>query len=106
MAWLILCIAGAFEVGWAAALPWTDGFKRPVPTAVFIACLAGSTYFLEFASRSIPLATAYAVWVGIGVVGITIVGIVARGEPATAVRCGLLVLLTASIIALKLTSPG
>ncbi|MPY96235.1 MAG: hypothetical protein GEV08_25175 [Acidimicrobiia bacterium] len=103
MSWLLLVLAGLLEVLWASMLPLTDGFRRPVPSLVFVAALVASMVLLGLATREIPLGTAYAVWVGIGAVGAATVGIVAHGEPASFGRLGFLSLLIVSIVGLKAT---
>jgi quaternary ammonium compound-resistance protein SugE len=104
MSWVILVVAGLLEVVWAAALPSTDGLTRPAPTAAFVVALAGSMYLLARATETIPLGTGYAVWVGIGAVGATLVGLVVHGDPANPARLAFLVLLVVAIGGLKLTS--
>lgn len=102
--WIILIIAGLLEVVWAAALPNTAGFTRPVPTGIFLIALGASMALLAKAMESIPLGTAYPVWVGIGAVGAALVGLLAYGEPATAPRLIFLSLLIVSIVGLNITS--
>lgn len=104
MSWILLIAAGVLEVAWAAALPATAGLTRPWPTAGFLVALAGSMYLLARAAESIPLGTAYTVWVGIGAVGATLVGLVVYGDPANPARLGFLALLVVAIVGLKLTS--
>ena len=104
MAWSLLIVAGLLEVAWASTLPATEGLTRPVPTLAFLALLGASMYALAKASETIPIGTAYAVWVGIGAVGAALVGIVVRGDPATPLRVLFLALLIVSIVGLKATS--
>lgn len=104
MSWLLLIIAGGLEVAWASVLPATHGLTRPVPTAAFLGLLAASMYLLAKATETIPIGTAYAVWVGIGAVGTALLGIILYGEPVSAVRLACLVLIVAGIIGLSLTS--
>lgn len=104
MPWVLLIIAGLLEVAWAAALPATAGLTRPLPTAAFVIALAASMLLLARAATSIPLGTAYTVWVGIGAVGATVVGLVAHGDPATPARLGFLALMLVAVVGLKLTS--
>lgn len=104
MPWLLLVLAGALEIGWAAALPATHGLTRLWPTAAFAALLAGSMYALSLATRTIPLGTAYAVWVGIGALGTCLVGILWHGDPATPSRLAFLALLIVAVLGLKATS--
>lgn len=105
MSWVLLVIAGALEVGWASLLPSTHGLTRPVPTALFLVTLTASMVGLAKVTQTIPIGTAYAVWVGIGAVGTAAVGIAVHGDPATPTRIGFLFLLVVSIIGLKLASP-
>jgi quaternary ammonium compound-resistance protein SugE len=103
MSWVLLLVAGAFEVAWASILPATEGLTRPAPTAAFVGLLTASMLALSKAAESIPVGTAYSVWVGVGAVGAGIVGIVIHGDPATPARVGFLVLLVAAIVGLKAT---
>ncbi len=86
MAWVILMIAGLLEVGWAIGLKYTDSFTRTWPTLWTVAAMIGSVWLLEIAMKSLPVGTAYSVWVGIGAIGTVVLGIVLFGEPATAGR--------------------
>lgn len=104
MDWLILFLAGLLEVIWATGLKFTHGFTRPVPSLVTLAAMGGSFYLLSVAMRSLPLSTSYAVWVGIGVVGAAIAGIVFFQESVTPLKIVSLLLVVAGIIGLKLTS--
>ena len=104
MHWMLLVAAGLLEVAWASVLPSTAGLTRLGPTAAFVALLALSMLALAKASESIPIGTAYGVWVGIGAVGAAVVGIVRHGDPATAPRLAFLVLLVVAITGLKATS--
>jgi quaternary ammonium compound-resistance protein SugE len=105
MAWLMLVVAGLFEVGWAIGLKYTDGFTRLWPTVGTLAAMAISLGLLGLAMKSLPVGTAYAVWVGVGAVGTAILGIVLFGEPANAGRLISLGLIVAGIVGLKLSSP-
>jgi quaternary ammonium compound-resistance protein SugE len=104
MAWPLLVVAGLLEVAWASVLPSTAGLTRLVPTLAFLALLTASMVALAKAAETIPLGTAYAVWVGIGAVGAAVVGIVVHHDPATPARVFFLCLLVASIIGLKVTA--
>ena len=104
MSWVLLTVAGLLEVGWAAALPATHGLTRPLPTLAFVGALVASMFLLAEATETIPLGTAYTVWVGIGAVGAAIVGLVLHGDPATPARLAFLTLLVVAIVGLKLTS--
>lgn len=105
MSWLVLIVAGLFEVLWASLLPETKGFTRLAPTAGFAASLGLSMYLLSVATRTIPIGPGYAVWVGIGAVGTFAYTVIGRNEttsPAQVAAIGALVL---SIVAVRLTSP-
>lgn len=104
MSWIILIAAGLLEIVWALGLKYTYGFTRPLPSALTIAAIVGSMWLLATATKTLPIGTAYAVWVGIGVVGTALGGIVLMGEPASAPRLTLLALLVFSIIGLKMTA--
>ena len=104
MPWLILTLAGLFEIGWAIGLKYTDGFTRLWPTVGTVISMAISLGLLGIAMKSLPVGTAYAVWVGVGAVGTAILGIVLLGEPANAGRMISLGLIIAGIIGLKLAS--
>ncbi len=104
MAWLVLVAAGVLEVVWASLLPATDRFTRLVPTVLFVVALVASMGLLAVATRTIPLGTAYAVWVGIGAVGTVAAGIVLRAEPVAPANLAALGLLVLAIVAVKLTS--
>ena len=105
MPWLWLTLAGLLEIVWAIGLKYTDGFTRPVPSAVTVVAMIGSVYFLALAVRSIPIGTGYAVWTGIGAVGTAIIGIVWLGEPRTVGRIVCLGLIVAGIVGLKVLTP-
>ena len=106
MAWLMLVVAGLFEVGWAIGLKYTDGFTRLWPTVGTLLAMVISLGLLGLAMKTLPVGTSYAVWVGVGAVGTAILGIVLLGEPATAGRLISLGLIVAGIVGLKLASPG
>jgi quaternary ammonium compound-resistance protein SugE len=102
MAWIVLFLAGLFEVGWAVGLKYTDGFTRLWPTIGTIAAMALSLALLGLALKSLPLGTAYAVWTGIGTVGTALLGIWLFGESVDAVRLGGIAMIVGGIAALKL----
>ena len=106
MSWLILVLAGLFEIGWAIGLKYTDGFTRPWPTLGTVAAMAISLALLGIAMKSLPVGSAYAVWVGVGAVGTAILGIILLGEPANAGRLISLALIIVGIVGLKLATPG
>ncbi|MGH8167735.1 MAG: quaternary ammonium compound efflux SMR transporter SugE [Woeseiaceae bacterium] len=106
MAWVILVIAGLFEVGWAVGLKYTAGFTRLWPTIWTALAMIISLWLLGIAMKSLPLGTAYSVWVGVGAVGTVILGIVLLGESANAARLISVALIIAGIIGLKLATPA
>lgn len=105
MPWIILLLAGVFEIGWAIGLKYTEGFTRLWPTLGTVAAMAVSLALLGVAMKSLPVGTAYAVWVGVGAVGTAILGMVLLGEPANPGRLVSLGLIVLGIIGLKLASP-
>jgi quaternary ammonium compound-resistance protein SugE len=106
MDWVILVLAGLFEVGWAIGLKYTEGFTRLRPTIWTISAMIISLWLLGIAMKSLPVGTAYSVWVGVGAVGTVILGIVLLGEPANAARLISVALIIAGIIGLKLATPA
>lgn len=104
MAWVLLVIAGVLEAGWAIGLKFTNGFTKPLPSILTIAGIVVSMYLLAAAARSLPIGTAYAVWVGIGTFGAMVLGMTVLGEPATPLRVFFLALLLVSIIGLKFSA--
>lgn len=105
MPWLILAIAGLFEIGWAIGLKYTHGFTRPVPTVLTITSIVISMGLLGVAVRSLPVGTAYAVWTGIGALGTAILGMILFREPVTVARIACLTLIVAGIVGLKVVTP-
>jgi quaternary ammonium compound-resistance protein SugE len=105
MAWLILVIAGLFETGWAVGLKFTDGFTKLWPSVFTIIAIVISMYLLAVSAKTLPIGTAYAVWVGIGAAGTAILGMTILGEPVTAGRIFFLALMGVAIIGLKFTTP-
>lgn len=104
MAWIWLVVAGVFEVVWAIGLKYTEGFTRVAPSAVTLVAMAASVYFLALAVRTIPIGTVYAVWTGIGAVGVAILGMVLFNEPRTMLRIACILLIVAGIVGLKVFS--
>lgn len=105
MSWLVLVLAGLLEVGWAIGLKYTDGFSRFWPSTWTLLAMIGSVVLLGVAMKSLPVGTAYAVWVGIGAVGTVILGIILFGESASAPRLVSVALIVAGIVGLKLATP-
>jgi len=104
MPWLYLFIAGVLEIVWAIGLKYTEGFTKPLPSAITIAAMVASVWFLAVALRTIPVGTGYAVWTGIGAVGTAILGIVLFAESAAPARLICIGLIVAGIAGLKLLS--
>ena len=102
MAWLIVIVAGLFEVGWAIGLKYTDGFTRPWPTIATLVAMVVSVWLLSIGMRTLPVGTAYSVWVGVGAIGTVVLGIVLFAEPASAARLISVGLIVAGIVGLKL----
>lgn len=104
-AWFLLLIAGLLEVTWAIGLKYTEGFTRFWPSVGTGLAMGGSVWLLAIAMRTLPVGTAYAVWVGIGAVGTVILGILLFDEPMTTARVASVGLIVAGIIGLKLATP-
>jgi quaternary ammonium compound-resistance protein SugE len=105
MNWLILVLAGIFEVVWAVGLKYTAGFTRLVPSAIVVVSMLASVLLLAQAMKSLPLGTAYAIWVGIGTIGAFVAGIMLFGESAGWVRLLSVALILTGLIGLKLSAP-
>ncbi|MGC1300317.1 MAG: quaternary ammonium compound efflux SMR transporter SugE [Alloacidobacterium sp.] len=104
MSWAILVVAGLFEIGWAIGLKYTEGFTRLWPTVWTILSMIISLGLLGVAMKTLPVGTAYSVWVGVGSVGTVILGIVLLGEPVSAARIISVALILAGIVGLKLST--
>ncbi|WP_130927487.1 quaternary ammonium compound efflux SMR transporter SugE [Pseudomonas sp. Sample_14] len=104
MSWIILFFAGLFEVGWAVGLKYTDGFTRPLPTALTVAAMAISLGLLGLAMKELPLGTAYAIWTGVGAVGTVIAGIILFGESMALIRLVSVALIVTGLIGLKVSA--
>ena len=104
MNWLILFAAGLLEVGWAIGLKYTEGFTRLWPTVWTLLSMVLSISLLGIAVNSLPVGTAYAIWVGIGAIGTAIMGIILFNEPLNTLRVASLLLILAGIVGLKLSS--
>ncbi|MEU2515371.1 DMT family transporter [Streptomyces syringium] len=104
MAWILLAVAGLLEVGWSIGMKFTEGFTRLWPSVFTVAGIAASMLLLAQAARTLPIGTAYGVWVGIGAAGAAVLGMVVLGEPATAARIFFIVLLLVAVVGLKATS--
>ena len=104
MAWVFLGVAGLLEVVWAYMLKVSDGFSKPVESAIAIVAMIASFWLLALAMKELPLGTAYAIWTGVGAVGAFILGIIVLGEAATPMRIASALLILAGMIGLKLAS--
>lgn len=104
MAWIYLLIAGLFECAWAIGLKYTEGFSKPIATTLTVIAMAISFWLLSIAMRTIPVGTAYAVWTGIGAVGVAIMGMILFNESKDILRILCLLLIVSGIVGLKLVS--
>jgi quaternary ammonium compound-resistance protein SugE len=104
MAWVLLVVAGLLEVGWSIGMKYTDGFTRLLPSVLTGAGIVASMVLLSYAAKSLPIGTAYGVWVGIGAAGAVVLGMVVLGEPVTAARVFFVCLLLVAVVGLKATS--
>src|SRR5215813_5548268 len=102
MNWIILIIAGLFEVGWAIGLKYTEGFTRLWPTIGTVLAMIMSIWLLGIGMKTLPVGTAYSVWVGVGAAGTVLLGIMLLGEPANAARLISVAFIVAGIVGLKL----
>ena len=106
MAWLVLFVAGLFEIGWAIGLKYTHGFTRLWPSVATLTAMAASVLLLGVAMKELPVGTAYAVWTGVGAVGTAVLGIVLFGDSASLPRLVCLALIAGGITGLKIASSG
>jgi quaternary ammonium compound-resistance protein SugE len=106
VAWLILIIAGLFEVVWAYSMKQSEGFTRLWPAVVTLVAALASFGLLSWSMRSLPLGTAYATWTGIGALGAFVVGIIFLGETASASRITAALLIVSGLLLMKLSSPA
>ena len=104
MSWIILFFAGLFEVGWAVGLKYTDGFSRPLPTALTVGAMIISLGLLGLAMKELPLGTAYAIWTGVGAVGTVIAGIILFGESMALFRLASVALIIAGLVGLNMSA--
>jgi quaternary ammonium compound-resistance protein SugE len=104
MAWALLTVAGLFEIGWAVGLKYSDGFSKPVPSLLTVVAMGFSIWLLSLAMKTIPIGTAYAVWTGIGAIGVAVLGMVLFGESREMLRILCLFLIIAGIVGLKVIS--
>lgn len=106
MSWFLVIVSGVLEACWAMGLKASNGFTRPGATALTLAGMIASFVLLATAARSLPIGTAYAVWVGIGALGASALGIILYGEPLTPARILSLALILVGVIGLKLSTPS
>jgi len=106
VAWVYLMVAGLLETGWAIGLKYTNGFTRPMASILTFAAMVGSMILLGLATRTLPIGTAYAIWVGIGAVGAVVLGIILFDEPRDFWRMFFVGLLIVSLVGLKLSTRG
>jgi len=104
MAWIYLLVAGLFECGWAIGLKYTEGFTKLIPSLLTLSAMAISFWLLSVAMKTIPVGTAYAIWTGIGAVGVAILGMFLFGESRDILRIICLLLIVSGIVGLKLVS--
>jgi len=104
MSWVYLLVAGVFECVWAVGLKYTEGFSKPIPSIITVVAMIVSVWLLALAMKEIPIGTAYAVWTGIGAVGVAIVGMLLFDESRELVRLFSLMLIITGIVGLKLVS--
>ena len=103
MAWIMLILAGIFEVVWAYSMKLSDGFSKLTPSIITLFFMILSFALLAYAMRSLPLGTAYTIWTGIGAVGSFLVGIFVLGEPASAMRMLAGVLFVSRLVLMKVS---
>ncbi|MCV6624154.1 MAG: multidrug efflux SMR transporter [Cellvibrionaceae bacterium] len=100
-AWVFLLLAGIFECVWAIALKYSDGLSKPVPVIVVVLGTIASFYFLSSAMKLLPVGVAYSVWVGVGAIGVSILGIIMFGESRSIAKIFCLLLIVIGIAGLK-----
>ena len=105
MPWVLLVIAGLFEVVWAFSMKQSEGFTRLLPSVVTIVAMLISFYLLSLSMKTLPLGTAYVIWTGIGAVGSFLLGVFFLGEPATALRMLAAILIVSGLLLLKFATP-
>lgn len=103
MSWIVLIVSGVLEAVWATALGRSEGFTRPIPSAVFVVSLIASMAGLAYALRELPVGTAYAIWVGLGAALTVGYAMVTGAEPASLLRIALILGIVACVVGLKLT---
>lgn len=104
MAWVYLVIAGLLETVWAVGLKYTEGFTKLWPSVGTLVAMAASIFLLSMALRTLPIGTGYAIWTGIGTVGVAIMGVMLFGESLSLLRMLFLLMIVIGILGLKLVS--
>ena len=104
MSWVLLVLAGLFEIGWAVGLKYTEGFTRPLPTVLTVGAMVISLGLLGLAMKELPLGTAYAIWTGVGAVGTVIAGIILFGESMALIRLASVALIITGLVGLKVSA--
>lgn len=104
MAWILLFIAGIFEIGWAIGMKYTEGFTKLVPSILTLLSMGLSVYLLSLATKEIPIGTAYAVWTGIGIAGTSVLGIIMFNEAVEVLRVIFILMILIAIVGLKVIS--
>jgi quaternary ammonium compound-resistance protein SugE len=106
MPWIYLVLAGVLEIAWAVGLKYTDGFSKPLPTIATLGAMASSVTLLAISLKTIPVGTGYAVWTGIGAVGVAIAGIILFDESQDVSRLVCIALIITGILGLKFLAPA
>ncbi|NGX38175.1 MAG: Quaternary ammonium compound-resistance protein SugE [Chlamydiae bacterium] len=104
MVWVVLTLAGIFEIVWAVGLKYTEGFTKVVPSIITVVAMALSVWFLSIAMKTLPLGISYAIWTGIGIIGTTIIGIFLFGDSASIVKVVCISLILIGILGLRLST--
>lgn len=102
MKWLKLLVASIFEVSWAVAMNFSDGFSKPIPSIITVVGYIASAVFLSMALKELPLGTAYAIWTGIGIVGTSVLGVLLFNETLTIPQVICIIMIVIGIVGLKL----
>lgn len=105
MHWILLGVAGIFEIVWAIAMKYSDGFSNLLPSIVTVVGYIASLVFLTFAMKELPVGTGYAIWTGIGIIGTTVLGVLLFQEKLTLLQVLCLALIIIGVIGLRLLSP-
>jgi quaternary ammonium compound-resistance protein SugE len=104
MAWLYLFIAGIFEIVWAIALKYSEGFSKFWPSAITVVGMAISIYFLAISLKTLPIGVAYSIWTGIGAIGTVVLGIILFDESKEILKIVFVLMIVCGIVGLKLVT--